>query len=119
MIENNHKRYATFNSDYLSLTVNKKTGKVAFIGIESSGRDRDRHATYNLLLPGKAAIPGAYVKESQLSFEATENSFRFANEKGEKVNMEFTSDKSFVWEFENAPVSNIVSLDFSMVQIRM
>ena len=114
MIENNHKRYATFNSDYLSLTVNKKTGKVAFIGIESSGRDRDRHATYNLLLPGKAAIPGAYVKESQLSFEATENSFRFANEKGEKVNMEFTSDKSFVWEFENAPVSNIVSLDFSI-----
>ena len=114
MIENKHEKYAAFDSNFMSVTVNKQTGKVAFIGIESGGRQRDRHATYNLLLPGKAAMPGAFNKKTQISFEATEDAFRFTGSDGATANMEFTSDKSFVWAFEKAPRSNIVSIDFSI-----
>jgi len=115
MIENKHKRFAAFDSKYMSVTVDKKTGKVAFLGIESSGRLRDRHATYNLLLPGKAAIPGAFDGKEQISsFEATDNAFKLTGVDGARADMVFTSDRCFEWSFEKAPVSNIVSLDFSI-----
>ena len=114
MIENKHEKFAAFDSNFMSVTVNKKTGKVAFIGIESGGRLRDRHATYNLLLPGKAAMPGAFDGKAEITSEVTDNSFLFKSDKGAKSEMEFTSDKSFVWSFINAPVSNIVTIDFSI-----
>ena len=31
MIENKHQKYMTFNSDFISVTVNKENGKVAFV----------------------------------------------------------------------------------------
>ena len=114
MIENKHKKYAAFDSKYMSVTVDKQTGKVAFIGVESGGRLRDRHATYNLLLPGKGAVAGAFNKNSRISFEATDNAFLFSDPDGAKADIEFTSDRSFVWIFEKAPLNNIVSLDFSI-----
>ena len=92
MIENKHEKFAAFDSNFMSVTVNKKTGKVAFIGIESGGRLRDRHATYNLLLPGKAAMPGAFDGKAEITSEVTDNSFLFKSDKGAKSEMEFTSD---------------------------
>ena len=64
-----HKRYASFDSPYLSLTVDKETAKLAFIGIEAGGRDRDKHGTYNLLLPGPGGMPAAFRKVTAPSAE--------------------------------------------------
>ena len=65
MFENKHSKYATFNSDFLSCTIDNEKGKIAFFGIESGGRDRDKHASYNLMLPGYGARFGAFKKKKQ------------------------------------------------------
>ncbi len=82
MLENNHSKYATFNSNFLSATIDKQTGKIAFFGIESGGRDRDKHASYNLMLPSYGGIVGAFKKALPASFEATDNCAIFKNENG-------------------------------------
>ena len=46
-IDNSREKYAVYNSDFLSVTLDKQKGKIAFFGIESGGRDRDKHASYN------------------------------------------------------------------------
>ena len=45
-------KYSAYNSDYISYTLENEKGRVAFFGIESGARDRDKHASYNLMLPG-------------------------------------------------------------------
>ena len=40
----------------------KENGGIAFFGIESSGRDRDKHASNNLMLPGYGGVFGAFKK---------------------------------------------------------
>ena len=79
MINNHHKRYSVFNSDYMSLTFDKETGKIAYLGIESGGRDRDKHGSFNLLLPGKAAVPGAFSRLKPTKAEIGENTVYFEN----------------------------------------
>lgn len=85
MLENKHNKYAAFNSDFLSATLNKEDGSIAFFGIESSGRDRDKHASFNLMLPSYGARAGAFKTKSQISAELTENCALFKNEKGSTV----------------------------------
>ena len=85
MLENKHNKYASFNSDFLSATLNKENGSIAFFGIESSGRDRDKHASFNLMLPSYGARAGAFKVKSQISAEFTEDCALFKNEKGSTV----------------------------------
>ncbi|MBQ3589152.1 MAG: hypothetical protein II980_01750 [Clostridia bacterium] len=85
MLENKHNKYASFNSDFLSATLNKENGSIAFFGIESSGRDRDKHASFNLMLPSYGARAGAFKAKSQISAEFTEDCALFKNEKGSTV----------------------------------
>ena len=80
MIENKHQKYMTFNSDFISVTVNKENGKVAFFGVESSGRDRDKHASYNLMQPAYGAAFGAFRGKGKVECEVNENGAFF--EKG-------------------------------------
>ena len=73
MLENNHSKYVSFNSDFLSATMNKENGAIAFFGIESSGRDRDKHASYNLMIPAYGGIFGAFKRSKAISSEITDS----------------------------------------------
>ena len=79
------KKYSTFGSDYISYTLDNEKGKIAFLGIESGGRDRDKHASYNLTLPGYGAMFGAFKKNLPISQELTDASASFENENGEGI----------------------------------
>ncbi|MBQ9703258.1 MAG: hypothetical protein IJV68_01800, partial [Clostridia bacterium] len=114
MIRNYHKRYAAFDSNFLSVTMDKKKGKIAYIGIDSGGRDRDRHATYNLLLPGKAGVFGAFAKKAPSKVEIGENSVLFGNDEGDSANIEFLDKKSFKIDFTGSNKANLLTLDFSI-----
>ena len=85
MFENKHSKYATFNSDFLSATINKETGGIAFFGIESGGRDRDKHASFNLMIPAYGAMAGAFKKGKVESAEFSESGAAFKNASGAGV----------------------------------
>ena len=74
-------KYAAYSSDFISYTIDKERGRVAFFGIESGGRDRDKHASYNLMLPGYGAQVGAFKKGKLSVAEADETSAFFENGK--------------------------------------
>ena len=114
MIKNWHKRYSVFDSDYLSLTFDKQTGKIAYLGIESGGRDRDRHGSFNLLLPGKAALPGIFSKSKPVKAEIGENTAYFENKDGASTLVTINSKKSFTWDFTKINKSNIATIDFGI-----
>ena len=77
MINSLHKRYVNYNSDFLSLTFDRNTSKLAFLGVESSGRDRDKHATFNLLLVGKGAVSGGFSKFSKVETSVSDDTIKF------------------------------------------
>ena len=111
-----HKRYASFDSPYLSLTVDKETAKLAFIGIEAGGRDRDKHGTYNLLLPGPGGMPAAFrkapPKEEATVFDDT--TLTLVNENGAISRLEATDDRSFVWSLSGAPTTDLLNIRFNI-----
>lgn len=82
MLVNKHDKYASVSSDFLSVTFNKLSGAIAFFGVESSGRDRDKHASYNLMLPGYGGVFGAFKKGLPTKKEFLDNGIVFENEKG-------------------------------------
>lgn len=75
-------KYSTYGSDFLSYTIDNEKGKIAFFGIESGGRDRDKHASYNLMLPGYGGIAGSFKRAFPTSQEITEASASFKNANG-------------------------------------
>ncbi|MBQ9744599.1 MAG: hypothetical protein IJW19_05685 [Clostridia bacterium] len=81
-IENTHPRYACFEGKFFSVTFDKTTGGIAFFGVESGGRDRDKHASYNLMLPSYGAKNGAFKKHSPIKSEFTDNTAFFENSEG-------------------------------------
>ncbi|MBQ7353189.1 MAG: hypothetical protein IJW54_04200 [Clostridia bacterium] len=109
MIENKHEKYASFDSSFLSATFNKQTGALAFLGIESSGRIRDRHTTFNLLLPGKGAL-ASVSKKKPTFFDATENAFIYKGEGEKGYIAEFIDDKCFNWSFSGLDSKDILSM---------
>lgn len=115
MTSHNHPRYASFGSDYLSVTFDKKTGKLAFIGIESGGRDRDKHATYNLTLPSAGGTPGAFKKAMPIreEIENTDTSAVFKNENGAISQITMLDDRAFTWRLTKAPKNDILNIQFS------
>ncbi|MBQ8839803.1 MAG: hypothetical protein IJ004_00550 [Clostridia bacterium] len=75
-------KYSTYGSDFLSYTIDNEKGKIAFFGIESGGRDRDKHASYNLMLPGYGGIAGSFKRAFPTSQEITGASASFKNANG-------------------------------------
>ncbi|MBO5374769.1 MAG: hypothetical protein J6A54_04920 [Clostridia bacterium] len=72
-------RYTAYGSDFLSYTIDNEKGKIAFFGIESGGRDRDKHASYNLMLPSYGGMAGAFKKSAPVGSEITEERACFVN----------------------------------------
>ena len=111
-----HKRYASFDSPYLSMTFEKATGKLAFFGIESGGRDRDKHATYNQLLPGPGGMPAAFRKTPPKAEAVTFDGdiLAFENEAGAVSRIEAEGDRAFVWTLTGAPKSELLNIRFNI-----
>ena len=114
MIENKHAKYASFNSDFISLTINKETGNVAFLGVESSGRDRDKHASYNLTLPSYGAKFGAFKKSSQASADITDSYMRFANKEGSSITYKMENDHTIKLDLDGVNKNDIFSTRLSI-----
>ncbi len=109
MLENNHAKYASFNSDFLSATFNKETGGIVFFGIESGGRDRDKHASYNLMLPGYGGMFGAFKKALPVSNEFTDGRIFFRNESGSSIAYNMTDDHTINIELDKINPNDIFS----------
>lgn len=114
MIENKHEKYAPFESNFLSVTFNKQTGAIAFLGIESSGRDRDKHASYNLLIPAYGGIFGAFKKALPVSTEITEDKAIFKNAQGSQVTYNMLDDKTMKIELDKVNPGDIYSTRLSI-----
>ena len=108
----NDRRTASYDSPYLSLTFLKNTGKLAFLGIESGGRDRDKHATYNLLLPGPGGRAAALRGEIQAEQNETELTLRQENGTASHVSVE--GDRRFRWTLPRNGRGELLDLSFSI-----
>ena len=86
-------RYKGYGSDYISYTVDNERGRIAFLGIESGGRDRDKHASYNLVLPGYGGVFGAFKKALPTKSDIGESYTYYENDKGEGVRYEFDGSR--------------------------
>ncbi len=106
-------KYSTFGSDFLSYTIDNEKGKIAFFGIESSGRDRDKHASYNLMLPGYGGVAGSFKGSLPTSYEVTENSASFKNARG-SVSYNFKDLKTLEIVLDNALKNDIFSTRLSI-----
>lgn len=114
MFENKHSKYATFNSDFLSATINKETGNVAFFGVESSGRDRDKHASFNVMLPSYGAVVGAFVKKPPVKADFYENGLSFENNDGAKAQYTITDERTIKINLDGFDKNHIFSTKLSI-----
>lgn len=114
MLENKHGKYATFNSNFLSATINKETGAIAFFGIESGGRDRDKHASFNLMLPGYGGVFGAFKKSPLTKAEYSENCAAFENAQGSSIAYSMRDDRTIDMELQNPKKNDIFSTKLSI-----
>ena len=107
-------KYATYNSDFLSYTIDNEKGRIAFFGVESGGRDRDKHASYNLMLPGYGAQVGAFKKGGIVTAEADEKEAFYENAKGQSAKFVFENDRTMRVDMKNPIKSDIFSTRFSV-----
>lgn len=114
MTENKHARYASFNSNFLSVTFDKNTGGIAFLGIESGGRDRDKHASYNLMIPSYGGIFGAFKKSLPVSSEITDGRAFFKNANESSVSYNMTDTHTLNIELDKINSNDIFSTRFSI-----
>lgn len=114
MIENKHEKYASFDSKFLSVTFDKNKGNIAFFGIESSGRDRDKHASFNLLLPAYGGVFGTFKKSLPVRFDITENCAFFENAEGSSVSYNIEDLRTLSIKLNKANSNDIFSTRFSI-----
>lgn len=114
MLEHKHSKYASFNSDFLSVTVNKENGGIVFFGVESSGRDRDKHASFNLMLPGYGGKFGAFKKSLPVSTSFTDEKAVFENKNGSTLSYEMADEQTLKLGITNAEQNDIFSARFAI-----
>ena len=114
MLENKHPKYLSFNSDFLSVTINKETGGVAFFGVESSGRDRDKHASYNLMIPAYGAMAGTFKKSLPTSITVGEDNVAFENKEGSKIKYTMQDTHTLDVEIDGVNKNDIFSTRLSI-----
>ena len=107
-------KYAAYNSDFISYTIDKEKGRIAFFGVESGGRDRDKHASYNLMLPGYGAQVGAFKGEAPTACQADESVAFFENSKGQSAKFVFDGTRTMTVEMSNPPKNDIFSARLSI-----
>ncbi|MCR4578276.1 MAG: hypothetical protein K5784_10270 [Clostridiales bacterium] len=98
-----HPVFSTFNSNYTSLTFDSAKGRLMFFGVESGGRDWDRHGTYSVLMPSYGAICPAFEKQPPLKEKTVrrENTLVFENAAGARQAFTMEDDRRFSFTFEN------------------
>ena len=113
MIDNSREKYAVYNSDYLSVTIDKQKGRIAFFGIESGGRDRDKHASYNLTIPAYGGVAGAFKKKAPQGNDITEE---YASFKGgdKEIKYSFPNERQMDVEAKNPDSKDIFSVRWSI-----
>lgn len=111
-----HRRYVAFDSPYLSLTFDKRSARMAFLGIESGGRDRDKHTTYNLTLAGHGGMPTAFLKSAPVADATviTDDTVTFKNGVGDVSRITVEGDRSFRWYVSRAPKNQALNVRFSI-----
>ncbi len=109
-----NKKYAAYNSDFISYTIDNEKGRIAFFGIESGGRDRDKHASYNLMLPGYGAQVGAFKKGAPTIVETDDKIAFFENEKGQSAKFVFENDRTMRIDMNKPVMSDIFSARLSI-----
>ena len=102
-------KYIGFGSDFLSYTIDTEKGKVAFFGVESGGRDRDKHASYNLMLPGYGAMCGALKKSAPVKSEASDTAAYFENKDGQGVKYILANERTMRVELSKPGANDIFS----------
>lgn len=107
-------KYASFGSDYLSYTVDNEKGKIAFFGIESGGRDKDKHTSFNLMLPSYGGIFGAFKKGKIARREETETDAYFENASGQSVKYSLDAERTLKIETVRPTVNDIFSIRFAI-----
>ena len=107
-------KHATYTSDFVSCTINKEKGSIAFFGIESSGRDKDKHASYNLMLPGYGARFGAFKKRKPSASDVTEEYAYFENESGQSVRYDFCDTHTWTIDMCKPQKNDIFSVKFAI-----
>lgn len=102
-------KYTPYGSDFLSYTIDNEKGKIAFFGIESGGRDRDKHASYNLMLPAYGAMAGSFDSALPTKSEITESRAYFENAKGSAVSYNMLDDHTLRVDLTKPIKSNLFS----------
>ncbi len=100
-----HPLYSSFSSAYTSLTFDTDAGRLLFFGVESGGRDWDRHGTYSLLLPSMGAVCPAFEKAPPRKEKTVRKgpSLLFENAAGAKQTFTMEDDRHLSFCYENVP----------------
>ena len=109
-----HSKYSTFNSDFISYTIDNQFGKIAFFGIESGGRDRDKHASYNLMIPSYGGMFGAFKKVAPTNVDITDKYAFFENKNNESAKYNFKDLRTMDIELTNPLANDIFSVRFAI-----
>ena len=113
--KHDHPVYSSFGSNYTSLTFDSATGRLLFFGVESGGRDWDRHGTYSVLMPSYGAICPVFEKEPPLKEKTVrrDNTLVIENATGAKQTFTMEDDRHFSFRFENT-TSTLMRICFSI-----
>lgn len=107
-------KYAAYSSDFLSYTIDCEKGKIAFFGIESGGRDRDKHTSYNLMLPSYGGMFGAFKRALPVSSEITDTYAFFENANGSSASYNMADPRTLNIELNKVNSKDIFSVRLSI-----
>ena len=107
-------KYSCYGSDFLSYTIDNEKGKIAFFGIESSGRDRDKHASFNLMLPSYGGFYGAFKKSLPEKSDTNEIRAFYENNNGASVSYNMLNDHTMEIDMVKPLKGNIYSVRWAI-----
>ena len=107
-------KYAIYDCIYRSCTIENAKGRIAFFGVEASGRDKDKHASYNVMLPGYGGVFGAFKRGLPTKNDITDTYAYYENNKGESIKYDFVDDKVLNLELSKPLISDIYSIKLAI-----
>ncbi|MBO5262418.1 MAG: hypothetical protein J6B45_05170 [Clostridia bacterium] len=107
-------KYSAFSSDFLSYTIDNEKGKIAFFGVESGGRDRDKHASYNLTIPSYGGVFGAFKRALPVNSQITEEYAYFENKNSQSAKYVFENAHTLNVEMDKPLAQDIFSVKWSI-----
>ncbi len=107
-------KYATFNSDFISVAIDTENARLAFMGIDSGGREKDRHTTFNLMLPSHGATIGNFKKKAPRCVDFCDNLVSFKGENGESAEYAFDGERKMTLALKGAPRGDLFTINLSI-----